>query len=80
MVQAYLLDWSFTDADGRPIVIAEQPPAIVKAALDTIDSDAYMEVQKAIQQHQKARAEAIAEEKKTPAGLTSPDRTLTSVG
>ena len=80
MVMAYLLDWSFTDADGRKIAIADQPPSVVQAALDSIDSAAYMEVQRAIQAHQTARAEAIAEEKKTQAGAIAPDKTLTSVG
>lgn len=79
MVLAYLLDWSFTDADGRKLVIADQPPTVVKAALDHIDSEAYMEVQKAIQEHQAARTRALAEEKKTRSGSTAPDRTLTSV-
>ena len=80
MVMAYLLDWSFTDPDGRTIAIANQPPAVVKAALDAIDSDAYLEVQTAIQAHQGARAAAIAEEKKTRSGVPEPDRTLMSVG
>src|SRR4249919_3700993 len=73
MVVAYLLDWSFTDADGRKIPIADQPAAVVKAALDHIDSDAYMEVQKAIQDHQTARATLLAEEKKTRHGAPAPD-------
>ena len=80
MVMAYLLDWSFTDADGRRLVIADQPPAVVKAALDHIDADAYMEVQRAIQDHQAARDAALADEKKTASGPSAPDRTLTSVG
>lgn len=79
-VLAYLLDWSFTDADGRPLVIADQPTAILKAALDHIDSDAYMEVQKAILAHQAARAAVVAEEKKTRSRRPELDRTLTSVG
>src|SRR4029453_14763035 len=33
LVMAYLLDWSFTDADGRPLVIADQPPSVIRAAL-----------------------------------------------
>lgn len=80
MVQAYLLDWSFTDADGRPLVIVDQPAHVLRAALDSIDSDAYMEVQKAIQEHVAARAKALAEEKKTRNGAPVPDRILTSVG
>jgi hypothetical protein len=80
MVLAYLLDWSFTDPDGKRIAIADQPPAVVRAALDSIDSDAYMEVQRAIQAHQTARAAALAEEKKTRTGPNAPAATLTSVG
>jgi pectin methylesterase-like acyl-CoA thioesterase len=79
MVQAYLLDWSFADADGRKIVIADQPASVVKAALDHIDGDAYTEVQAAINAHQAARAAALAEEKKTRPGVNAPDRILTSV-
>jgi hypothetical protein len=79
-VLAYLLDWSFCDADGKKLVILDQPPAIVRAALDNIDSDAYMEVQKAIQAHQATRAAAIAEEKKTRRGAPISDATLVSAG
>lgn len=80
LVLAYLLDWSFADADGRKLVIADQPAAVVRAALDTIDADAYLEVQRAIQEHQRARAALVAEEKKTRSGAPAPDKTLTSVG
>jgi hypothetical protein len=80
MVMAYLLDWSFADADGRKIAIADQPPAVVRSALDTIDGDAYTEVQTAINAHQAARKAALDEEKKTRRGAPAPDRTLTSVG
>jgi len=79
LVLAYLLDWTFADADGRPIVIADQPPATVRAALAAIDGDAYLEVQQAIQKHQAATAAALEAEKKTPPGAARPDRILTSV-
>jgi len=79
LVLAYLLDWTFADADGRPIVIADQPPATVRAALAAIDGDAYLEVQRAIQDHQAATAAALEAEKKTPPGAARPDRILTSV-
>ena len=48
--------------------------------LDHLDSDAYMEVQRAIQAHQTARTETLEAEKKTSSGSPSPDRILTSVG
>ena len=78
MVLAYLLDWSFQDADGRPLVIADQPPAVVRAALDHLDHASYMEVQRAIQAHQAATEAATEAEKKTLSGGTGPDKTLTS--
>jgi len=80
MVVAYLVDWSFADADGAKIHIADQPRAAVLAALDYIASDAYMEVQTAIHVHEDARAATLAEEKKTQTGATGPARTLSSVG
>ena len=54
-------------------------PRSVTAILDAIDHDAYMEVQRAIQAHQTARAEALDGRKKNDDGAPSPDRTLTSV-
>ena len=79
LVLAYLLDWTFADADGRPLVIADQPPAAVRAVLAAIDGDAYLEVQRAIQDHQAATAAALAAEKKTASGAATPDRILASV-
>jgi hypothetical protein len=64
LVLAYLLDWSFLDADGRPLVIADQPASVVRAQLDAIDAAAYMEVQRAIQAHQSAMTGALESEKK----------------
>jgi len=65
MVLAYLVDWTFTDFDGRPLVIRDQPPATVRALLDVIDADSYMEVQRAIQGHDTTIRALIADEKKT---------------
>jgi len=79
-VMAYLLDWTFLDADGHKLVIAEQPPEVVRAVLANIDSDAYMEVQKAILAHQNRRAAELSEEKKTRTGEPISDATLVSVG
>ena len=79
LVVAYLLDWTFQHADGSPLVIADQAPDVVRAALERIDADAYMEVQTAIQQHQVATKTALEAEKKT-GGVTAPDRILVSAG
>jgi hypothetical protein len=78
-VLAYLLDWTFTDFDNRPIVIRDQPRAAVRAALDIIDADSYMEVQRAIQAHDTAMRAFADAEKKIPSGAPPPSRTLRSV-
>lgn len=80
MILAYLLDWTFTDFDGRPVVIKDQPPSVVRAALDAIDAESYMEVQKSIQDHDKAMRAFAAAEKKMTSGETTPAPTLQSVG
>jgi hypothetical protein len=79
-VLAYLLDWTFTDFDGRPLAIRDQPPAVVRAALDAIDAASYMEVQRAIQAHDQTMRAFIADEKKSLSGSTPPAPTLRSVG
>lgn len=80
MVVAYLIDWSFQDADGKKIEIAGQPANVLRTALDYIDVEAFKEVSEAILHHQEARSAALDEEKKTRPGLTESDRTLVSVG
>jgi len=74
-VLAYLVDWTFTDFDGRPLVIRDQPRAIVRAALDAIDADSYMEVQRAIQAHDTAMRAYADAEKKILSGETPPELT-----
>jgi hypothetical protein len=74
-VIAYLLDWTFTDYDGRPLVIREQPPDVVRSMLDAIDADSYMEVQRAIQTHDKTMRAHIAAEKKIQPGGNNPGPT-----
>lgn len=74
-VLAYLLDWTFTDYDGRPVVIRDQPPAVVRAALDAIDADSYAEVQAAIQVHDTTVRAFLAAEKKMIPGSPGPGPT-----
>lgn len=79
-VMAYLLDWTFTDFDNRPVVIRDQPPSVVRAALDAIDAESYMEVQRAIQEHDKSMRAFVAAEKKMTSGASMPEPILQSVG
>ena len=80
MILAYLLAWTFIDFAGRPVVIRDQPRAVVRAALDAIDADSYMEVQRAIQDHDKSVRAYVALEKKMKSGSETPELISQSVG
>lgn len=47
----YLLDWSITDADDRPVVIRDQSREAVEAALNALDADSFTEILNAIDAH-----------------------------
>lgn len=66
-ILAYLLDWSFEDFDGKPIVIRDQPENVVTSALNGIESDAYSEVLRAIEAHEEAMEQEREAEKNVPA-------------
>ena len=74
-VTAYLLDWSFQDADGKVMPIAGQPPDVVESYLDAIDPDSFKEVKEAIETHE---AEMDGQLKKTPDGEKESSATLPS--
>jgi len=78
-VLAYLVDWTFTDFDGRPLVIRDQPRAVVRAMLDVIDAESYMEVQRAIQAHDSSMRAFVESEKKMTGGARAPEPTSRSV-
>jgi hypothetical protein len=68
---AYLLEWSFQDADGQPIVIRDQPIEYVIDALNELDGPALGELLTAISEHD-ARMDAEREaEKKTPTAASA---------
>ena len=50
-VQAYLLDWSITDADDNPVLINNQPEGVVLSALRALDPDDFKEIREAIEAH-----------------------------
>lgn len=77
-IVAYLLDWSVTN-HGRPVVIRDQSPDAVTAALEQLEYDDYREILTAIEAHERRQDELRAAEKKTqdtgnesPATLPSP--------
>lgn len=75
---AFLLDWSLTDATGKPVVIRGLSGDELMAVLDGLDPDRFDEVSTAIDAHIVAMAEARAQEKKLPAGALT-DATTSSL-
>lgn len=73
-IQAYLLDWSITDADGQQVVIRDQPAAVLAGALDAIDVETFKEILKAIEDHAAAVSVELEAEKnaRATASLSSP--------
>jgi len=62
-IMAYLVAWSFTDSDGRPVSVSE-------SAVNNLDLDSYSEIEKAIDAHD-AAAEAARVERKNVQGTPS---------
>lgn len=66
-IVGYLLDWSIQDADGKDVVIRDQPANVIEAALNALDVDCFREILKAIETHEEAMAEALEQEKNAQA-------------
>lgn len=66
----YLLDWSIEDADGKPVVIRDQPYNVVASALDALDGDSFREILTAIEAHEKAMEQELEQEKNAPATVS----------
>ena len=62
---AYLLDWTITN-DGRPVVIRDQPADVVRAVLDALDYDSFMEIAIADRRSCQAPEGAARRRKKNP--------------
>lgn len=58
MILAYLLDWSFTDDDGKLVEIRDMGPDVIGAAVDDLWPDDFDEVREEIEKHDgESRAE-----------------------
>lgn len=75
-VLAYLLDWSLTGLDDKPLAIKGQPIEVVESALNLIDPESFTEISAAIDAHELAEATKRAEQKKTRSGSKDGDPTL----
>jgi hypothetical protein len=76
---SYLIDWSITDADDKPIRIRDQSYAFVAAALKNQTPESLREILDAIQAHDGAMTAEREHEKKVQAGASGPSPTSTSV-
>ena len=63
---SYLIDWSITDADDKPIRIRDQSYAFVAAALRNQTPESLREILDAIQAHDGAMTAEREHEKKRP--------------
>jgi hypothetical protein len=79
-VLAYLLDWSLTDADGKPVIIRGQPIAAVTSFLNALDLDSFAEIVAVVQRHDADVKAAAARRRALPFGADASSTTLPSVG
>jgi len=62
-IAAYLLDWSITDADDKPVVIRDQPRDVLLSALSALDPPDFKEIYQSVIAHQEAMDAAREQEK-----------------
>jgi hypothetical protein len=73
-VAAYLIDWSF------PVPIQHTPRLEVLAAIESLELETYLEVQRAIVAHEQGEEARRTAEKKTPRGAAASSPTSPSPG
>lgn len=76
---SYLIDWSITDVDDKPIVIRGKSYDFVAAALRNATPEGLREILEAIQAHDSAMTDERERQKKVLAGTTARAPTFTSV-
>lgn len=67
----YLLDWNVMDADGKPLVVRDQPASVKQAALQLLEPEDFEEIRDAIQKHDELMKLERMMEKKVPAGAST---------
>jgi hypothetical protein len=68
VMTAYLVDWSLRDDDGAKVEIRGLSIKDLEAVLNSLDSDSFGEIKRAIETHEEGMEAARAEEKKRQAG------------
>lgn len=66
----YLVDWTITDDDDRPIEIRGLEPDAIMSVLDALELDDFREIVDAIEAHEAAMDRARADEKKTAGAIS----------
>ena len=74
----YLLDWSLTDPEGKPVLIRGKTPEQLATVLDGLDLDSFNEIYEVIEAHEKAMADEREQEKNASAGETASSATSAS--
>jgi|SRR5215510_1586300 len=67
-VISYLVDWTLTGPDGRPVAIAGVSPSDLTAILRNLEAARFAEIYAAIDGHDRAMARERAAQKKMPDG------------
>lgn len=70
-ITAYLLDWSLTDDEGKPVVIRDTSVESLTAILNNLAPARFKEINTAIDQHVEAMETDRTAEKNAQAGETS---------
>lgn len=78
-ITAFLLDWSLTDEDGKPVVIRGLSVDDLVAVLDALDLESFAEIKDAINEHENAMIAERAAEKKTRSGVRPSSATSSSL-
>jgi hypothetical protein len=76
MIGAYLVDWSFIDPQGLPIIIRGMPAELIIDAANQLDFDDYNDILEAIQAHDTK----IRQEKKRQTSAPGSSPTSPSLG
>jgi hypothetical protein len=78
-VIAYLVDWTLADDDGQIVAIRGLPIDDLIPILDSLDSDSFAEIRRAIETHELAMVQARQEKKTTRSTASGSAATFTSV-
>jgi hypothetical protein len=84
-ILAYLVDWSLTDAEGKPVIIRGLPADQLTATLNALGYPRFLEIMHAITRHQADMDAEREAEKKTlmsgpPSSAISPSRSAADGG